>query len=82
MRVPRSDLNIVFDLGGVVLTWDPSAIAATASSDPATQDVMLAQVFGHADWTELDRGTLTHWDCTYEAYLVRREEELERAAPV
>lgn len=70
MRVPRSDLNIVFDLGGVVLTWDPSAIAATASSDPATQDVMLAQVFGHADWTELDRGTLS------------RQDAIERAAPV
>ncbi len=26
---------------------------------------------------ELDRGALTNWDCTYEAYLVRREERLE-----
>jgi len=26
---------------------------------------------------ELDRGVLTNWDCSYETYLVRREERLE-----
>ena len=26
---------------------------------------------------ELDRGALTNWDCSYEAYLVRREERIE-----
>ena len=51
-------MNIVFDLGGVVLTWKPDEIIATVFDDPETQAVVLAGVFGHADWLELDRGTL------------------------
>jgi HAD superfamily hydrolase (TIGR01509 family) len=53
-------LNIVFDLGGVILTWDPDAIVASVFDDPAVRRLMLERVFGDADWIELDRGTLSH----------------------
>jgi putative hydrolase of the HAD superfamily len=51
-------LNLVFDLGGVVVRWDPDAIAAGVFSDPGMRAKVKAAVFEHADWLELDRGTL------------------------
>lgn len=52
-------MNVVFDLGGVLLTWNPRGIAASAFDAPHDQALALEQVFGHPDWVELDRGTLT-----------------------
>ena len=61
-------MNLVFDLGGVVVRWDPDAIIAGVFSDPATRAKVKAGVFEHPDWLELDRGTLG------------REQAIERAA--
>ena len=55
-------MNLVFDLGGVVVRWDPEAIIASVFSDPATQSKVKAGVFSHPDWLELDRGTLGRED--------------------
>jgi putative hydrolase of the HAD superfamily len=51
-------LDIIFDLGGVVLTWDPRAIIAGVFVDEASQALVLSEVFEHHDWVELDRGTM------------------------
>jgi putative hydrolase of the HAD superfamily len=51
-------MNLVFDLGGVVVRWDPDAIIAGVFADSETRAKVRAGVFGHADWLELDRGTL------------------------
>jgi putative hydrolase of the HAD superfamily len=51
-------LDIVFDLGGVVLTWSPRAIVTEVFADEASRTLVLSKVFGHRDWIELDRGTL------------------------
>jgi putative hydrolase of the HAD superfamily len=51
-------LNLVFDLGGVVVRWDPEAIIASVFSDPATRAKVKVGVFDDPDWLELDRGTL------------------------
>lgn len=61
-------MNLVFDLGGVVVRWDPDAIIAGVFSDPTTRAKVKAGVFEHSDWLELDRGTLG------------REQAIERAA--
>jgi putative hydrolase of the HAD superfamily len=61
-------LNLVFDLGGVVVRWDPDAIIAGVFSDSSIHSTMKAGVFAHPDWLELDRGTL------------EREEAIARAA--
>lgn len=55
-------MNIVFDLGGVVLTWAPDAIIASAFDDPATRALVRREILGHPDWYELDRGTLSRPD--------------------
>ena len=51
-------MNLVFDLGGVVVRWDPDAIIAGVFADPALRAKVKEAVFSHADWLELDRGTL------------------------
>lgn len=52
-------MNVVFDLGGVVMTWDAEAFVASQFDDPQTRALVREQVLGHRDWVELDRGTLS-----------------------
>ena len=51
-------MNLVFDLGGVVVRWDPDAIIAGVFSEVQVQRKVKAALFEHPDWLELDRGTL------------------------
>jgi putative hydrolase of the HAD superfamily len=51
-------LNLVFDLGGVVVRWDPDAIISGVFTDPQLKRKAKTALFEHADWLELDRGTL------------------------
>lgn len=55
-------LNIVFDFGAVLFTWRPVELVARyfpAQASTSAQAGHLAhEVFGHADWSNFDRGTL------------------------
>ena len=51
-------MNIVFDLGGVVVRWEPEILIADAFDDPEVRRVVHSEFVGHPDWLELDRGTL------------------------
>jgi putative hydrolase of the HAD superfamily len=51
-------MNIIFDLGGVILTWDPDAIIHKFFSEPSLCRRIRSEVFEHPDWLDLDRGTL------------------------
>jgi putative hydrolase of the HAD superfamily len=55
-------LNLIFDLGGVVVRWDPAAIIASVFDDKELQAKVREGVFAHPDWLELDRGTLDRED--------------------
>jgi putative hydrolase of the HAD superfamily len=61
-------VNLIFDLGGVVVRWDPEAIISGVFSDERLKARVREAVFQHPDWLELDRGTLG------------REEAIARAA--
>lgn len=52
-------MNVVFDLGGVVVAWRPDEIVAAAFDDPNARALVRREIIGHADWLELDRGSLT-----------------------
>jgi putative hydrolase of the HAD superfamily len=52
-------MNIVFDLGRVVVRWEPDAIIAATFSDPAVRAVVRAEIIDHPDWLALDRGVLS-----------------------
>ena len=51
--------NVIFDLGGVVLDWNPDRIVSRFQPVPELQASLKAALFGHADWRLFDRGTLT-----------------------
>ena len=51
-------MNIVFDLGGVVFNWQPDAIIGSVFRDPETHALAKKAIFDHADWVELDQGTM------------------------
>jgi len=55
-------LNIVFDLGGVVVRWQPQAIVAAVYADPQARALALREIIGHPDWVEQDRGVLSRDD--------------------
>jgi putative hydrolase of the HAD superfamily len=56
-------LNIVFDFGAVLFTWQPGLLIQTHFPELAgTQEQRSAlahAVFGHADWHDFDRGVLS-----------------------
>jgi putative hydrolase of the HAD superfamily len=73
-------LNLIFDLGGVVVRWDPAAIIAGVFEDENLRTKVREGVFAHADWLELDRGTLDREDAIRRAAqrLVMPEAEIRR----
>ena len=56
-------MNVVFDFGAVLFTWQPKALVTVHFPEHAAtpdQAAALAQaVFGHADWHDFDRGVLS-----------------------
>src|SRR5882724_2564282 len=54
--------NVIFDLGGVVIEWNPDRILAGYYADPELRAIMKTELFLHPDWVQLDRGTLNEAD--------------------
>jgi len=50
--------NVVFDVGGVLLQWDPPAFISKVAPDPAQQALIRSEIFEHPEWHEFDRGTI------------------------
>jgi putative hydrolase of the HAD superfamily len=51
--------NVIMDLGGVLLEWNPDRILEPFQPDPLLRTQLRATLFGHPDWRQFDRGTLT-----------------------
>ena len=51
--------NIIFDMGGVMLRFEPAYFIARLGITGADSDLLHREVFRSADWVRLDRGTLT-----------------------
>lgn len=49
--------NVVFDFGGVLVRWAPREVVASLF-EPSVHDRLMQESFQHADWLEVDRGTL------------------------
>lgn len=52
--------TVVFDIGNVLLRFDPPYILRTLFDDAQKRNVMMEKVFRSPYWIELDRGTLTY----------------------
>lgn len=51
--------NIIFDMGGVLLRFEPDYFIARLGITGADADLLRREVFRSADWVRMDRGTLT-----------------------
>ena len=52
--------NIVFDMGGVLLSYDPDLVLDNNNIlDESDREFMKKEVFGSLEWQEDDRGTVT-----------------------
>ncbi|GHV68725.1 haloacid dehalogenase [Bacteroidia bacterium] len=60
--------NIVFDLGGVVVDWNPEKIKREYTGDQQLASYMVEDVELHKQWSEFDRGALS--DEEIRAYII------------
>lgn len=49
--------NVIFDFGGVLVSWRPQEIIDAFYAEPELRDAVRTHVFQHPDWVEMDRGT-------------------------
>lgn len=52
--------NIVFDMGGVLMTWDAPYFATRFSDNEEDATLLHAAYFGRGEWALLDAGTITY----------------------
>ncbi|MEM7019403.1 MAG: HAD family phosphatase [Pseudomonadota bacterium] len=52
-------MQVIFDLGRVLLEWQPDEILARHTSDMDKRDALRRAIYAHADWLALDKGTMT-----------------------
>lgn len=62
-------MNVVFDLGGVVVRWQPDALIAASFDDAAIRARVRREIIDHADWLALDRGVLPKSEAVLRAAL-------------
>lgn len=60
-------MNIIFDLGRVVVRWEPDVLIAETFPDPVVRTTVRAGVIDHPDWLDLDRGVLSLHDAATRA---------------
>ncbi|TNH75850.1 haloacid dehalogenase [Aeromonas hydrophila] len=51
-------MAIIFDLGRVVVSWDPVGIVRSVRGEHGAE-LLAERLFNHPDWLEVDRGTLS-----------------------
>ena len=67
MTAPRKRVrNVIFDFGGVLVTWRPQEIIDSFYPEPELREALRTHAFQHDDWLDMDRGTMD------EASVVRR----------
>jgi putative hydrolase of the HAD superfamily len=54
--------NVIFDLGGVLLEWQPAKILAKCCSDIEYQETVRDALFRHDDWLAFNRGDISESD--------------------
>mgnify|MGYP000675223590 CR=1 FL=1 len=72
--------NVVFDLGGVLLEWNPEKIVAQAFDNPSTGNLIMREIFLHPDWLKFDGGELTESQAIrfFAQKTGRSEEDIEK----
>lgn len=51
--------NIIFDMGQVLIRWQPEQMLAQLNLTEEEQQLLLDEVFRNVEWIQLDHGTIT-----------------------
>ncbi len=51
--------NVIFDMGGVLIDWNPPAIIARLGRSPEDSALLLREVFRGFEWTAMDHGIMS-----------------------
>ena len=51
--------NILFDMGGVLIRWDPALFSARLGLAEEDRRLLVREVYGELEWVKLDQGSLT-----------------------
>lgn len=51
--------NIVFDMGNVLIHWDPRVFVDRPDIPEEDRPLLLKEVFGSVEWIQLDRGSIS-----------------------
>lgn len=51
--------NIVFDMGNVILRWDPHYIASKLATNKEDQELIETELFASLQWQKLDQGLIS-----------------------
>lgn len=54
--------NIVFDVGNVIIHWQPKEIVSGFIKDEKAIDILANAIFLNDDWYRMDSGDLSYWD--------------------
>lgn len=71
--------NLVFDMGQVLIRWQPELLIAHMALPEADKQTVLREVFRNVEWVRLDRGTIREEDAL-ESICRRLPERLHPAA--
>ena len=55
----KEQKNIIFDLGAVMVDWNPHAIAKNFTTDSDLQNTIVNHLFHHNDWSNFDNGLIS-----------------------
>ena len=72
--------NILFDMGSVLLRFDPAYFVSKLPLSPEDREALVREVFRSADWVRLDRGVSTQQQVV-DAACSRLPERLHGAVP-
>lgn len=54
--------NILFDMGGVLLDFDPQKFVARLDLNPEDSAILIREIFHSAEWVGMDRGSVDEED--------------------
>ena len=56
--------NIIFDFGGVLLTWNPKIILRNFTNNEKDIELLINNIYKSKEWQDLDNGTITRKEAT------------------
>ncbi len=68
--------NIIFDMGNVLLRFDPEFVLSTYLDNESDRDLIRRELYDHPDWMLADQGILTEYE-RYEHILPRIPQHLQ-----